>query len=161
MTLLRYGVEVGRSYHHPKVCFSPQFQSQPQKRTKTDIIIVMLLDTFRISIEELMRYLSDRRPHISGALETFHINNTQAHAMPPLSSTSVEDLFALPDAPLASLTPEQLVRFGQIVDTALFKSYLIVRPGLLAPLCRSGNWCEVSEVEKELRAREVSLGRPL
>lgn len=75
--------------------------------------------------------------------------------MPALSAASVEDLFALPDAPLSSLTPEQLVRFGQIVDTALFKSYLIVRPGLLAPLCRSGNWCEVSEVEKELRAREV------
>jgi len=54
------------------------------------------------------------------------------------------------------LTPDQLVRYAQIVDTALFKSYLIVRPGLLGPLCRVDNWCEVSEVEETLAAREVS-----
>jgi len=55
------------------------------------------------------------------------------------------------------LTPDQLVRYAQIVDTALFKSYLIVRPGLLGPLCRVDNWCEVSEVEEALAAREVSF----
>ena len=75
--------------------------------------------------------------------------------MPALSAASKEDLFALPDAPLTTLTPEELVRFAQIVDTALFKCYLLVRPGLLAPLCRVGNWCEVSEVEEVLMAREV------
>jgi Vam6/Vps39-like protein vacuolar protein sorting-associated protein 39 len=41
------------------------------------------------------------------------------------------------------------------VDTALYKSYLLIRPALLGPLCRVANWCEVSEVEEELRAREV------
>ncbi|KAF7795997.1 hypothetical protein EIP86_007166 [Pleurotus ostreatoroseus] len=109
---------------------------------------------YRKSIEELIRYLSEWRPKVAGALEVLHITAARSHEMPPLSATSKEDLFALPDAPLSSLTPEQLVRFAQIVDTALFKCYLLVRPGLLAPLCRVGNWCEVSEVEEVLRSRE-------
>lgn len=114
---------------------------------------------FRKSIEELMRYLSDRRPKIAGALEALHITASQSHEMPFLSAASRDDLFALPDVPLTALTPEELVRFAQIVDTALFKCYLLVRPGLLAPLCRVGNWCEVSEVEEVLRAREVYSAR--
>ncbi|KAI0787910.1 hypothetical protein C8Q74DRAFT_1366714 [Fomes fomentarius] len=110
-------------------------------------------DNFHRSIESLMRYLSDRRPKIAGALTAFHITPLQSHEMPVLSATSKEDLLALPNAPLSSLTPEELVRFAQIVDTALFKSYLLNRPGLLGPLCRVG-WCEVSEVEELLRERE-------
>ncbi|KAI0635691.1 hypothetical protein C8Q77DRAFT_1277165 [Trametes polyzona] len=110
-------------------------------------------DNFHRSVEVLMRYLSDRRPKIAGALAQVHITSAQSHEMPILSATSKEDLLALPDAPLAALTPEELVRFAQIVDTALFKSYLLVRPGLLGPLCRVG-WCEVSEVEELLRERE-------
>ncbi len=102
-----------------------------------------------------MRYLSERRPKVSGALEALNITAARSHEMPFLSAASIDDLFALPNAPLSSLTPEELVRFAQIVDTALFKSYLLVRPGLLAPLCRVGNWCEVSEVEEVLRAREA------
>jgi hypothetical protein len=45
------------------------------------------------------------------------------------------------------------------VDTALFKSYLVTQPALLGALCRLANWCEVSEVEEELRAREVRRTR--
>ncbi|KAI0370322.1 hypothetical protein BV20DRAFT_1121321 [Pilatotrama ljubarskyi] len=110
-------------------------------------------DNFHRSIEVLMRYLSDRRPKIAGALAQFNITSAQSHEMPILSATSKEDLLNLPNAPLSALTPEELVRFAQIVDTALFKSYLLVRPGLLGPLCRVG-WCEVSEVEELLRERE-------
>ncbi|KAI0768086.1 hypothetical protein BD413DRAFT_605556 [Trametes elegans] len=110
-------------------------------------------DDFHRSIEVLMRYLSDRRPKIAGALGQFNITSAQSHEMPVLSTTSKEDLLALPNAPLSALTPEELIRFAQIVDTALFKSYLLVRPGLLGPLCRVG-WCEVSEVEELLRERE-------
>jgi hypothetical protein len=107
------------------------------------------------SVETLVRYLSDRRPKVGGALDALHINPSQSHQIAFLSETSADDLFALPNAPLSSLTQEQLLRFAQIVDTALFKSYLIIRPGLLGPLCRVPNWCEVTEVEEELRAREV------
>lgn len=104
-----------------------------------------------------MRYLTDRRPKVGGALGALNITNLQAHEVPKLSEASVDDLYALPNIPLTSLSPEQLVRFAQIVDTALFKSYLSVRPGLLASLCRSGNWCEISEVEEVLRSREVCI----
>ena len=122
-------------------------------------IYVYAPDNFHRSIETLMRYLSDRRPKIAGALSAFHITPTQSHEMPHLSTTSTEDLLSLPNAPLSALTPEELVRFAQIVDTALFKSYLLVRPGLLGPLCRVG-WCEVSEVEELLREREVNCAYP-
>ena len=57
--------------------------------------------------------------------------------------------------PLTALTPDQLIRFAQVVYTALFKSYLLTMPGLLGSLCRIENWCEVSEVEALLREREV------
>ncbi|THH28020.1 hypothetical protein EUX98_g6176 [Antrodiella citrinella] len=112
-------------------------------------------DNLKRSVEELMRYLTDRRPKVKGALEALNITTLQAHEMPNLSAASIDDLYALPNIPLTSLSPEQLVRFAQIVDTALFKSYLLVRPGLLQSLCRSGNWCEISEVEEVLRSREI------
>ncbi|KAJ7671538.1 hypothetical protein DFH06DRAFT_118208 [Mycena polygramma] len=107
------------------------------------------------SVETLLRYLSDRRPKVAAALAAVGITPAnQSHEIAFLSETSVEDLFALPNAPLSALTPEQLLRFAQIVDTALFKSYLLIRPGLLGSLCRVSNWCEVSEVEEELLARK-------
>ncbi|GBE87785.1 Vacuolar morphogenesis protein [Sparassis crispa] len=111
-------------------------------------------DDFHRSVESLMRYLSECRRKATGALEALSITSAQSHRMPYLSATSIDELFGLPNAPLSALTPEELVRFAQIVDTALFKSYLLVRPGLLAPLCRQPNWCEVSEVEEVLQARE-------
>ncbi|KAJ7760728.1 hypothetical protein DFH07DRAFT_430267 [Mycena maculata] len=107
------------------------------------------------SMRTLLDYLSYRRPRVAAALAAVGITpENQSHEIAFLSETSVEDLFALPNAPLSALTPEQLLRFAQIVDTALFKSYLLSYPGLLGPLCRVSNWCEVSEVEEELRARE-------
>lgn len=111
-------------------------------------------DAYR-SVQTLVWYLTDRRPKVKGALATLNIDPSQSHQFAFLSETSTEDLFALPNLPLSSLTPEQLLRFAQIVDTALFKSYLLIFPGLLGSLCRLPNWCEVSEVEQELQARKV------
>lgn len=107
------------------------------------------------SISTLLRFLTDRRPKLKAALETVNIAPDQSHSLPFLSEVSTEDLFALPNAPLSALTPDQLLRFAQIIDTALFKSYIIASPSLLGSLCRLPNWCEVSEVEQELHAREV------
>ena len=93
---------------------------------------------------------------MGAALEAVNITPQYQHQrFVPLSETSLEDLFALPNAPLSALTPEQLLRFAQIVNTALYKSYLAVKPGLLGPLCRLPNWCEVTEVEEDLRACQV------
>ncbi|RXW25536.1 hypothetical protein EST38_g333 [Candolleomyces aberdarensis] len=115
-------------------------------------------DEFHRSIETLVRFLTDRRPKLGSTLEGVGITpHNQQQQYPPLSKTAVEDLFALPDAPLSSLTPEQLLRYAQIVDTALYKAYLIIRPTLLSSLCRVANWCEVSEVESDLRSRKKYL----
>ena len=104
-----------------------------------------------------MRYLPDRRLKLLASLEAFHITPAQSHRHASLSDTSSESLRAIPDAPFSSFTPEQLVLCARAVDTALFKSYLAVRPGLLGPLCRRDNWYEVAEVEEMLAARGVSV----
>ncbi|KAL0955078.1 hypothetical protein HGRIS_003995 [Hohenbuehelia grisea] len=112
-------------------------------------------DVLHRSVEALVAFLSDHRPKVAGALASVNITPAnQSHQNTLLSAVPVADLYALPDAPLSALTPEQLLRFAQIVDTALFKSYLVINQGMLGPLCRLPNWCEVSEVEEELRARE-------
>ncbi|KAK7044093.1 Vacuolar morphogenesis protein 6 [Paramarasmius palmivorus] len=108
------------------------------------------------SVESLLRFLGDRRPKLAGPLAAVGITPAnQAHKTAPLSETSVEELFSIPSAPLSSLTPEQLLRYAQIVDTALFKSYLMVRPALAGSLFRIANWCEVEEVEEILRERQM------
>ena len=111
---------------------------------------------YRVSVETLLPYLSDLRRKVSGALTALQITSSEVARESPLSEASIDDVFALPNAPPSSLTPQQLFRYAQIVDTALFKSYLVARPGLLGPLCRLDNWCEVSEVEAVLRERGVS-----
>ena len=123
-----------------------------------DAYLNSISDDFRRSIETLVRYLADRRPKLGAALQKVGITpESQSHRASPLSEATIEELFALPNAPLSVLTPEQLLRFAQIVDTALYKSYLIIRPALLGSLCRVANWCEVTEVEDDLRARKVRL----
>lgn len=110
------------------------------------------------SVESLVRsFLPDRRVKLGAALNAVGMTPAdQAHEITSLSAMSVEDLYALPNAPFTQLTPEQLLRYAQIVDTALFKSYLVVRPILAGSLFRVPNWCEVEEVEGVLRARGVS-----
>ncbi|MCO5565788.1 hypothetical protein L7F22_019463 [Adiantum nelumboides] len=65
-----------------------------------------------------------------------------------------EWLLGLPSQPLSSLDLEQLTAVAQTVDTALFKTFLATKPGLLGPLCRLENWCEVDQVEQLLMGRE-------
>jgi Vam6/Vps39-like protein vacuolar protein sorting-associated protein 39 len=113
-------------------------------------------DDFHRSVDTLLRFLTDRRPKLAGALAALKITPSQAHTLPFLSTVSNEEIFQLPNAPLTSLSSEQLLRYAQVVDTVLFKSYLVTRPVLLGSLVRVSNWCEVSEVEGELRAREVT-----
>ena len=110
---------------------------------------------FKRSVDALRRYLTDRRPKLDGALKAFGITPSQSYKVPPLSEATVEDLRSIPSMPLTALTPDQLIRFAQVVYTALFKSYLLTMPGLLGSLCRIENWCEVSEVEALLKEREV------
>ncbi|KAG2081172.1 vacuolar sorting protein 39 domain 1-domain-containing protein, partial [Suillus cothurnatus] len=119
-----------------------------------DIVSISGKEKVNRSVDALWQYLTDRRLKVAGALAAVHIAPAQSHQWPFLSETLTEELFALPNIPLPLLTPEQLVRFAQIVDTALFKSYLVTQPALLGALCILASWCEVSEIEEELWARE-------
>ncbi|KAJ7800623.1 vacuolar sorting protein 39 domain 1-domain-containing protein [Mycena olivaceomarginata] len=122
--------------------------------SSTPSVPVFFEDDLPRAMRMLWDYLTYHRPRVAVALAAIGITpENQSHGIDSLSETSLNDLFALPDAPLSALDPEQLLHFAQIVDTALFESYLLCHPGLLGPLCRVPNWCEVSEVEEKLRAR--------
>lgn len=114
-----------------------------------------LHDDLHRSVETLLRYLTDHRPKLAPALAAVHITpQNQSDGFAPLSEIAIEELFSLPNLPLSGLTPEQLLRYAQVIDTALYKSYLIIRPALLRSFCRIPNWCEVSEVEEDFHARQ-------
>lgn len=108
--------------------------------------------SFKMSVDVLMRYLPDRRQQFLRALAALppHVRPTPTSGLPSSPSNSPSDLFSLPDASLSTYTPAQLQRTAQVVETALFKCYLHAKPGLLGPLCRIENWCEVEEVEELL-----------
>ena len=110
-----------------------------------------LTEQFLKSMEALLEYLTDRRRKVQ-ALISPPVN--QQH-MSSLSSVPLQTLLDIPSIPPSQLKLEELTTFAQVVDTALFTAYLVVRPGLIGPFCRIGNFCEVKEVETLLRAREV------
>ncbi|GAA6044405.1 hypothetical protein JCM8097_002743 [Rhodosporidiobolus ruineniae] len=100
----------------------------------------------RTSVDELIRYLTDRRQKYSLALSSLLPSQRPAPSDPRPTAPAPE-LLALPNVPLTDLEPGQLARAAQVVDTALFRAYLATRPIMVGPLCRIENWCEVEEVE--------------
>lgn len=106
-----------------------------------------------------MRYLPDRRQQFLHALASLppHSRPSPSSPLPDSSGNTATDLFALPDAPLSTYSPGDLQRVARVVETALFKCYLHAKPGLLGPLCRIENWCEVEEVEELLLDAKVRV----
>ncbi|KAE8257180.1 hypothetical protein A4X13_0g2531 [Tilletia indica] len=102
------------------------------------------------NLDALGRFLADRRRIFKPILETSQASHSIS------SSTWRDDserLFELPDAPLPSIPVRELAALAQAVDTALFKTFLCTKPGLVGPLCRIENWCEVEQVEELLKQR--------
>lgn len=106
------------------------------------------------SIDELIRYLTDRRQKYSQALAALP-NETRPAPADARAPASPSELFHLPNEPLTKLEPDELARVAQVVDTALFRTYLATRPVMIGPLCRIENWCEVEEVEELLLEAKV------
>lgn len=102
--------------------------------------------SFARSVDELIRYLTDRRQKYTQALAALP-PSTRPTPSQPRARASAAELLELPDLPLAELKPDQLARAAQVVDTALFRSYLATKAVMVGPLCRIENWCEVDEVE--------------
>lgn len=113
------------------------------------------MQTFKDSVEVLLRYLADRRQKVNKALAALPESERPGTA-DDVPNANSDELLALPDAPLTSLSSAELRKVAQVVDTALFKCYLLVRPTLLGPLCRLDNWCKAEEVEGLLLSAKVS-----
>lgn len=114
-------------------------------------------DDFTLSTRALDMFLVDRRTKIPKALQHFGITAAQSSDLSALSAASIDELMALPSSPLEKLNSDQLVRAAQLVDTALFRLYLISKPIFIGSLCRIDNWCEVAEVEEALKGRKVCV----
>ncbi|GAA5930252.1 Vam6p [Sporobolomyces koalae] len=104
---------------------------------------------YSTSVDELIRYLTDRRQKYSQALAAV-LPTSRPTPSSHRPNATPEELLALPNVPLSQLSPEQLARTAQVVDTALFRSYLATKPIMIGPLCRIENWCEVEQVEELL-----------
>lgn len=119
-----------------------------QRHAKADAL------NFSRSVDVLIRYLTDRRQKYAQALSALSpaIRPSPTAQRPRASGA---ELLELPDLPLTELKPELLARVAQVVDTALFRSYLASKPVMVGPLCRIENWCEVEEVEELLLAAKV------
>ncbi|WAQ80869.1 hypothetical protein PtA15_1A207 [Puccinia triticina] len=99
---------------------------------------------FRASVEVLIRYLTDRRQQVNRALLALPETPEEASGPP----WTPERIGELEDRPIAEIGARQtLVNVAKVIDTALFRSYLVLRPTMLGPLCRLPNWCEVELVE--------------
>ncbi|KAK4050609.1 Vacuolar morphogenesis protein 6 [Microbotryomycetes sp. JL201] len=112
-------------------------KSKPTARQRSD------------DVDELIRFLTDRRQKYARAFAAL------SRSSKPMPSTAVESvnpsvLLAIPDVPFSELEPDELVKVAQVVDTALFRSYLATKPVMVGPLCRIENWCQVEEVEELL-----------
>lgn len=104
-----------------------------------------------------MYYLSDRRQKLTGAISALSEPLPTESSVTSLSSLSRDELHQLPSTPMTDLEPEQLLRFAQVIYTALIKVYLVARPVLVGSLCRIENWCDVEEVEELLKEKKVRL----
>lgn len=111
-------------------------------------------ELFRLSIDVLIRYLTDRRQHVNKAMSKLADSVDSWDSLKSTSLRSPEDLFRLANGPISDV--DDLVQIAKIVDTALFKSYLAVKPTMLGPLCRLPNWCEVDELESLLMDAKVN-----
>ncbi|WVQ78836.1 hypothetical protein IAT38_000927 [Cryptococcus sp. DSM 104549] len=106
----------------------------------------------KAALEALMYFLSDRRQKLAGAIASTPL--PAESSVPPLSSLSADEQYALPSLPFTELDPEQLLRMAQVIYTGLIKVYLVARPVLVGSLCRIENWCDVEEVEELLKAKK-------
>lgn len=106
------------------------------------------------SVDELVRYLTDRRQKYAQAFAAL-LPSSRPTPSSPRPAADADELLSLPNEPLTKLSPDQLARVAQVVDTALFRSYLATKPVMVGPLCRIENWCEVAEVEELLLDAKV------
>ncbi|KAA1063961.1 Vacuolar morphoproteinsis protein 6 [Puccinia graminis f. sp. tritici] len=118
---------------------------------------------FRPSVEVLIRYPTDRRQQVNRAPAVIQERPESSEVIDrpgTIPSDDIQPSVELEDRPIAEIKSfEQLVHVAKVIDTALFKSYLALRPTMLGPLCRLPNWCEVELVEGLLMEAKACFTR--
>ncbi|KAF2470615.1 uncharacterized protein BDR25DRAFT_303677 [Lindgomyces ingoldianus] len=108
----------------------------------------------KIAINELRAFLAQCRVQIKRYL---NINGTLKEPLPAPSESQPEDYkppfhYFIPQ----SVPPEQidwaakLLEVAQLVDTTLFRAYMLVSPSLAGPLFRLDNFCDPDVVNEKL-----------
>lgn len=109
-------------------------------------------------VEALLRYLTDRRQKLKGAISQQHQQHkTYTLLNVKLTDYTKEQLLNLPSRSAESLDGDSLAVLAAVVDTALFKAYIETRPALVGSLCRLENYCQPEEVEVSLLDRRVRM----
>jgi Vam6/Vps39-like protein vacuolar protein sorting-associated protein 39 len=103
----------------------------------------------------LIRYLADMRFKLSRWL------NTDQSAKSEPSTTDIRILFSPSmepyDSQMSDVPDIELEEAAELVDTTLFRAYMLCRPQLVGPLVRRPNRCIPSVVQEMLEQAHVTL----
>jgi len=142
-----------------QVAFTPNTQSyrlpdRPVKSyVKSNLMSVEGKDLIRATLA-LVRYLADMRFKLSRWL------NSEEPAGVETTSSDVRILFSPSiepnDSSVQAVPDLELEEAAELVDTTLFRAYMLCRPQLVGPLVRRPNRCIPSVVQEMLEHAHVS-----
>lgn len=108
----------------------------------------------KLAVHALQSYLAQCRVQIKRYID---IDGTLKEPLPEQSESQAEEYkppfhyFIHTSAPLAHVDwAAELLKVAQLVDTTLFRAYMLASPGLAGPLFRLPNFCEPDVVQEKL-----------
>ncbi|KAK7183850.1 hypothetical protein DPSP01_004472 [Paraphaeosphaeria sporulosa] len=108
----------------------------------------------KLAVHALQSYLAQCRVQIKRYID---IDGTLKEALPQQSESQAEEYkppfhcFIQKTTPLAHVDwAAELLKAAQLVDTTLFRAYMLASPGLAGPLFRLPNFCEPGVVQEKL-----------
>ncbi|KAF2447253.1 vacuolar morphogenesis protein AvaB [Karstenula rhodostoma CBS 690.94] len=108
----------------------------------------------KLAVHALQSYLAQCRVQIKRYID---IDGTLKEALPQQSESQAEEYkppfhcFIQTTTPLAHVDwAAELLKAAQLVDTTLFRAYMLASPGLAGPLFRLPNFCEPGVVQEKL-----------
>jgi tetratricopeptide (TPR) repeat protein len=108
----------------------------------------------KLAVHALQSYLAQCRVQIKRYID---IDGTLKEPLPQQSESQAEEYkppfhcFVQPTVPFAHVDwAAELLKAAQLVDTTLFRAYMLASPGLAGPLFRLPNFCEPGVVQEKL-----------
>lgn len=128
------------------------FDSSPSKSKESVVTSSQALQDkdFRASVSELSRFLVQIHGQLLRVLNAD--GSLKESSLPPDKEDSqtynaIKHLFT---EPAGDEWPEKLKTVATLVDTTLFKAYMLVNPGLAGSLFRLANFCDPAIVQEKL-----------